>query len=160
MNADQTAKSRSRYWQLLVGLGLLWLFLAAALLVYQQLTPARVEITWETATEQNTAGFRLYRSQNEDGEFTLLNEDTIVESRGGPVSGATYVYTDYAVEAGETYFYVLEEIESNGAQRRYEDDLFEYQVPGRSQWIWVLIIVCGVVGAEMLYAGIKEARKK
>lgn len=160
MSPNEIGKNQGRYRQLLVGLGLLWLLLAAALLVYQQRTPARVEITWETATEQNTAGFRLYRRPNENGEFMLVNEDAIIESRGGPVSGAIYVYTDYAVEAGKTYFYLLEEIESNGSQRRYEDDLFEYQVPGTSQWIMILIVVCCVVGAVMLYVGLKEARKK
>lgn len=160
MNSNDGTRNRGRTWQLLIAVGVLWLLLAAALLIHKQRTPPEVEITWETATEQGTIGFSLYRSPTETGEFTLVNEDGIIESRGGPVSGANYVYTDNDVEAGKTYFYVLEEIEADGSRQRYEDDLIESQVPGAGEWMIILIAVCTVMGIAMLFSGLKEGMQK
>ena len=141
---------------LLVALGTLWLLLAAALLGYELLSPPQVEITWETATEQNTAGFNLYRSQAADGEFILVNEDAFIASEGDAVSGASYAYTDSAVSAGATYYYVLEEIETDGSLIRFEEDLFEYTVPGTTWWVLGLAIVSAVVGLAMITVGRRE----
>lgn len=160
MASDAENQRDGRYWQLLVTLGVLWLLLAAALVVYRQVVPASVDITWETATEEGTAGFSLYRSQERNGEYELVNEDNIISSRGSPVSGATYSFTDRDVEAGGTYFYMLEEIENDGSRRRFEDDLFEYRVPHLGTWFNILILFCVLMGAAMLSSGTKEARKK
>ena len=62
--------------------------LAVVLLIYQLVDPANVEITWETATENRTAGFNIYRSSKPEGEFILINEGEFIDSRGGPISGA------------------------------------------------------------------------
>ena len=159
MDTDPAAKAGNRSWQLLLAIGILWLLLGAALLIYWQRTPASVEITWETATEQDTVGFSLYRSQEREGEYTPINEDDFIESRGTAVSGAKYSYVDEDVNAGDTYFYVLEEIEADGSRRRYEDDIFEYQVPRAGDWIIWLVILCAVMGAAMIYAGIREGKK-
>lgn len=140
----------------MIAIGLLWLLLAAALLVYRELTPPRVEITWETATEQGTAGFNLYRSPTRDGDYTLINEGEFIESRGGPVSGASYTYVDEDVTADNVFFYVLEEIETDGSRLRYEDDIFEYEVPARPAWLLILAGVCGLLGAAILFVGLKE----
>jgi hypothetical protein len=158
VDTDPVAKAGSRSWQLLVAIGILWLLLGAALLAYWQRTPASVEITWETATEQGTVGFSLYRSQEREGEYTPINEDEFIESSGSPVSGAKYSYIDEDVNAGETYFYVLEEIEADGSRRRYEDDIFEYQVPGAGDWIILLVLLCAIMGSAMIYAGIREVK--
>ena len=156
MTASSDEQSRSGYRPLLVALGIVWLILAAALPVYWRQVGCRVEVTWETATEQGTAGFRLYRSEEENGVFVAVEEDHFVESRGGSMSGATYSYIDDQVEDGKTYYYLLEEIESDGSRHRYEGDLLEYQTGGNSWWRVVLIALCGVMGAGMLYAGLKK----
>jgi len=160
VDTDPAAKAGNRSWQLLLAIGILWLLLGASLLIYWQRTPASVEITWETATEQDTVGFSLYRSQEREGEYTPINEDDFIESRGTAVSGAKYSYVDEDVNAGDTYFYVLEEIESDGGRRRYEDDIFEYQVPRAADWIIWLVILCVIMGAAMIYAGIREGKKQ
>ncbi len=144
----------------MIVLGAAWLLLGAALIAYVLWMAPRVEITWETATEQGTAGFTLYRSQAEDGEFTLVNEDGMIASRGGPVEGAAYTYVDENVAAGETYYYVLEEIETDGSRRQYKDDVFEYEVPGTSIWIVLLIVLSCIMGALMVAAGLKESKNK
>jgi hypothetical protein len=145
---------------LLILIGILWLLLAAALFIYQIAVPPRVEITWETATEQNTVGFNLYRSTMPDGKYTLVNEGQFIASQGSPVSGAAYVYTDDDVSSAQTYYYVLEEIEADGSSIRYEDDLFEYQVPGLTWWLILLTIAAAVIGIGMVYAGLQERKKQ
>jgi hypothetical protein len=158
VDANHELQPRSRSWQLLLAIGVLWILLAGALLIYWQRTSARVEITWETATEQGTVGFSLYRSLERDGDYVPINEDDFIESRGSAVSGAKYSYVDEDVDAGNTYFYVLEEIESDGSRRRYEDDIFEYQVPRAGDWIIWLIVICTIMGVAMIYAGIIEGK--
>jgi hypothetical protein len=140
---------------LVKALGLLWFIAAAALWIYWEQTGPRVEVTWETATEQGTAGFRLYRREGENGEFAAVSADHFVQSLGGPTSGAQYHYSDNQVEAGKTYFYLLEEIEADGSRHRYTDDLLEYQVQDTT-WLRVaLIVLCCLVGAGMLLAGLR-----
>jgi hypothetical protein len=139
-------------------MGALWLVLAAALLFYQLSNPAKVEIKWETATEQETAGFFLYRSKTPDGEFEPINADKIIDSKGNPVSGASYTYIDANVIPGETYYYILEEVEYNLSRNRYEKDMFAYTVP-RVSW-WVVILTAGsiIIGLALLITGLKEDR--
>ncbi|MCA9950897.1 MAG: hypothetical protein KDE48_14700 [Anaerolineales bacterium] len=144
--------------KLLMVLGVLWLLLAAALLFYQVAAPPQVEITWETATEQDTVGFYLYRSSDPEGEFTLINSDKMISSLGSPVSGANYTYFDDEVTAGQTYYYVLEEVEFDATRNRYEDDMFAYEVPKMSWWVVVLTAASVIIGLALLIAGLKEDR--
>ena len=155
---DPKANQRSRYGNLLKSAGIFWLLLAAALLVYQAGDPATVEITWETATEQQTAGFNLYKSSQPDRGFTRINGGQLIASQGGPLSGASYSFIDNEVEGGKIYFYVLEEVEFDGSQNRYEDELFAYTVPAVSWWMVALTICCGVIGLVMLISGLREKK--
>lgn len=148
-------KSRSSYRLWVSALGLLWFIAAAVLWINWERAGPRVDVTWETATEQGTAGFRLYRREGENGEFALVSVDHFVQSLGGPTSGAQYRYRDEQVEAGKTYFYLLEEIEADGSRHRYMDDLLEYQVQD-TNWLRVaLIVLCCFAGVGMLFAGLR-----
>lgn len=81
-------------------------------------TPARVEITWKTASEVDAAGFRLYRSENSEGPFVLISSNLIL-AEGDPLVGADYRYEDTNVTWGKRYYYQLEEISLSGAADRY-----------------------------------------
>jgi hypothetical protein len=142
--------------KLLILVGVLWLLLAATLLVYQLVIPSKVEITWETATEQQTAGFNLYRGNNPDGEFVLINENKMIASQGSPVSGARYTYIDDNVDAGEKYFYILEEVEFDSTKNRYEEEIFEYDVPEVTWWAVILTAASAIIGLIILMTGLKE----
>jgi hypothetical protein len=65
---------------------------------------------------------------------------------------------DTKVTAGETYYYLLEEIELDASSNRYEEDMFTYAVP-RVVW-WALILTAGslLVGLALLAAGFRESR--
>ncbi|MDX1413608.1 MAG: hypothetical protein R3293_05410 [Candidatus Promineifilaceae bacterium] len=149
---------RKRFGKLLILVGILWLLLAGALLVYQLIIPSKVEITWQTATEQQTAGFNIYRSTSPDGEFVLINIDKMIDSEGSPISGANYRYIDDGVEAGESYYYVLEEIEYDSTSNRYKEDMFMYSVPDVSWWAVILTAGSAIIGMVILMAGLREER--
>lgn len=152
--AEQQQRQSSKVF---ISLGALWLLLAAIHLVYQLSNPT-VEVRWETATEVNTAGFNLYRSDEPDGEFVQINVGGLIASEGEAVSGASYTFVDDTVEVGKTYYYVLEEVEFNAATRRYEDDIFAYEVPYVTWWTAVLTAVSILVGLALVVTGLKEER--
>lgn len=156
--ADISLNQQTSSSKLLIVLGGLWFILAAGLLFYQLNSPAQVEITWETATEQETAGFFLYRSTDPEGEFVAVNAENMVNSQGSPVSGASYTYVDKDVTAGETYYYVLEEVEYDATRNRYTDDMFAYEVPRMTWWAVVLTAVSVIIGLALLIMGLKEER--
>ncbi|NOY58071.1 MAG: T9SS type A sorting domain-containing protein [Calditrichaeota bacterium] len=72
-------------------------------------------ISWATSTEIGNAGFNLYRSQEESGEYTKINEN-LIPARGNATSGAEYSFSDYPDQAA-TYFYKLEDISLTGESR-------------------------------------------
>ncbi len=145
---------------LLIVAGILWLLLAFALVIYQFANPAKVEITWETATELRTAGFNLYRSADQTGDYILINEGRLIDSQGGPASGAHYSYIDEGVQAGRTYYYILEEVELDASLNRYDDEVFEYSVPTTIWWITILTIGSTVIGIVLLISGLKEEKRR
>lgn len=71
---------------------------------------------WQTATELDTAGFRILRASDSGGPFQELSEIGFVEARGGPVSGDTYEVLDATVDTGQTYWYRLVEVEQNSSE--------------------------------------------
>ncbi|MFQ5398403.1 MAG: hypothetical protein ACE5E7_02270 [Anaerolineae bacterium] len=156
---DQEIELRQhRSSRLLMFLGALWLVLAAALLYYQLSSPVTIKVEWETATELNTAGFQLYRSNSPDGELTLLNKDGLIPGKGNSTSGARYTFVDKNVEAGKTYYYVLEEVEYDSTTNRYDDEQFAYSVPPVSWWVILLTAVSVVLGLALLVTGLREGK--
>jgi len=143
--------------RLLIALGGLWLIIAAAYLVYQLANPT-VEVRWETATEIQTAGFNLFRGTNPDDISSIVNQDGLIASHGEAVSGATYTYIDNSVEVGQTYYYMLEEIEYDGGTNRYDADMFTYKVPYVTLFTAVITAASLIVGLALIVTGLKEDR--
>jgi hypothetical protein len=78
----------------------------------------RVEIGWVTASEIDTDGFYVRRREGQEGSYTRINP-LLIPSRGGPVVGATYHYTDEAVTNSTIYYYQLEEVDIYGHSTLY-----------------------------------------
>ncbi len=74
----------------------------------------KIRLAWETATEEGTAAFNLYRAL-EPGSNDQQLLDTFPRS-GGVVSGAEYYYDDSDVTPGVRYYYTLEEVTDTGGQ--------------------------------------------
>lgn len=79
----------------------------------------RVVIQWQTASEVNTAGFNVYRSESPAGPYAKLNERLIPPS-ANPLSGGTYRYEDVTATPGQTFYYQLEDVELNGVATRHD----------------------------------------
>jgi len=75
-----------------------------------------VMLTWTTAEEIDTAGFYLWRSEGEGGEFEKVTYD-LIPAHGGPFFGVDYSYLDEGLAVGKTYYYQLEAIDLYGASQ-------------------------------------------
>jgi CSLREA domain-containing protein len=74
-----------------------------------------VLVTWETVSELENAGFNLYGTATADRP-TAADLLAFVPSLGpGSTQGFAYSHQDYAVTAGQTYWYWLEDVDLNGA---------------------------------------------
>jgi hypothetical protein len=70
-------------------------------------------VAWETASEIDNAGFDLWRSEEERGDYHKINP-ALIPAKGGPAFGAAYQFTDDTVKRGETYFFKLEDVDTHG----------------------------------------------
>lgn len=68
-----------------------------------------VELTWNTAREEGTAGFYVLRSRHKEGPFEPLNSTLL-----HPQSGGEYRYVDEDVEAGDRFYYRIRELDIYG----------------------------------------------
>lgn len=84
----------------------------------------KVIIKWETSTEKNTIGFNILKSNEKDREFTQINEK-LIECN----SKRIYYYTDIDVEAGRTYYYILESVDMNGETNLYRTVSITLKIP-------------------------------
>ena len=73
-----------------------------------------VLLTWETATEFDNLGFRLYRAGTLDGQRTRLNQRLIPSQSPGSAVGAAYTFLDETAAPGNTYYYWLEDVDVYG----------------------------------------------
>ncbi|MGB0386450.1 MAG: M12 family metallo-peptidase [Ardenticatenaceae bacterium] len=75
-----------------------------------------VEVSWETSSELDYAGFNLYRGTTDSqfSESLLLNNQLIQAQAPDKTQGFTYEWIDYDVEEGLDHLYWLEEINTNG----------------------------------------------
>lgn len=80
-----------------------------------------VHLYWETSTEQNNAGFYVLKSRNQAGPFTKGSE--LIP----PNPDRKYVLQDSEVEAGQTYYYRLEDVQIDG--RTTQHDIIQVMVP-------------------------------
>ena len=77
-----------------------------------------IDIFWETATEVDTVGFQLWRSESKNGVYELVpysytRSKSVTETRG-----AAYAFLDCSVALDGTtdYYYKLEEIDTDNAK--------------------------------------------
>lgn len=73
-----------------------------------------VVLSWSTATEQDNFGFNVYRSDTEAGEYAKIN-DQLIPGHGTSAQPHDYSFGDYGVERGQTYYYKVEDVASDGS---------------------------------------------
>jgi hypothetical protein len=73
----------------------------------------KVVLQWSTESENDNAGFNIYRATVEDGEYLKIN-GSLISAQGSPTQGASYAFVDREVKNRKTYYYKLEDIDLNG----------------------------------------------
>jgi hypothetical protein len=73
----------------------------------------KVILQWSTESEIDNAGFNLYRSESENGEYIKINT-SIIPAKGSSTQGASYEFVDSNVQNRKTYCYKLEDIDLKG----------------------------------------------
>jgi hypothetical protein len=73
-----------------------------------------IVVRWSTVTEQDNFGFNVLRAGLASGPFETIS-DQIILGAGTTAVPQTYLFSDEAVFAGETYFYMVRDISSSGA---------------------------------------------
>jgi hypothetical protein len=61
----------------------------------------KVILHWSTETETDNAGFNLYRSESENGNYTKINP-ALIPAQGSSTQGAQYEFTDSDVKNRKT----------------------------------------------------------
>ena len=69
----------------------------------------QVILKWKTETEVDNAGFNVWRADN----FVKINH-SLIPALGSTVEGSDYDFVDQWVLNGKRYFYLLEDIDTNG----------------------------------------------
>jgi len=81
-------------------------------------TGASVVVEWSTASELDTVGFNIYRSETSSDPGTLVNIGLISASEDTQ-TGGDYKFTDDDVISGRVYYYYLEDVSANGITNRH-----------------------------------------
>ena len=126
---------------------------------------AAVEVTWETVSELDNASFNVYRADSADGAKTLVA--TVSSQAPGSAQGASYRIVDAGVQAGQTYWYWLEDVDLSGAATLHGPVSVALQAPAAVtlssvdvgpaaapalSWLWILLAVAGVLATSRLVA--------
>ena len=75
-------------------------------------------INWKTASEQDNFGYDIYRSDSEDGEFEIINEDTL-QGAGTTIDESKYSFHDDTIDPCKVYYYYVESIATNGTREAF-----------------------------------------
>ena len=141
--------------KVLIYLGLAWFLFGGFMIVFSLSQPTTITITWQTESEQDTAGFNIYRSEQADGEFIAINPQ-LIPSKGSPTLGAEYTYIDDTVTPRTTYYYQLEDVEFDNTRERHT--IFS----GRAEqlaWTHVLLSATSLVlSLALIITAIKEQK--
>ena len=110
------------------------------------------QIQWSTASEVDTAGFNIYRSESPDGPWVKINDELIPPS-DDPLSGGEYTFTDPDAAPGKTYYYQLEEVEYSGKSTRFPP-VKQQARSGIPAWPWWVAGAVVAVAAGWLLGGL------
>lgn len=65
-----------------------------------------VQLTWQSSSSPNVAGYNVYRANSPNGTFAKLNSTLV----------ATTAYSDQTVQSGQTYLYEVTTVGSDGVE--------------------------------------------
>ncbi len=138
-------------------MGVLWIVLAGAIAFSQLASTPTIEINWKTASEFDTAGFNIYRSEEPDQGYHQINE-RLIHGAADTTSGAEYSFVDQDVQRGTTYYYRLEDVEYDNTTTLHE--VVTGQTGNIETWAIALIGICLVIGLLFLIHAFRSKPSK
>ncbi len=96
---------------------------------------AAIVIEWSTESELDIAGYNLLRGVAPEGPFTRINPQVIPPSEDS-LTGGDYAYEDTDLQAGVTYYYLLEDIEVSGGVNQHGPVA---QTARSNSWMYLLL---------------------
>jgi hypothetical protein len=75
----------------------------------------RVDVRWQTASEINVIGFKVWRAPKLNGTYVQVNDGLISANQPGSLTGGTYIFKDKGLRPGKRYFYKLELVGPDGS---------------------------------------------
>jgi len=143
------------------GLRALWvvmLLCAAGLGVYAYFASSKavVLVEWSTASELDTAGYNIFRSESPESGFVKLNQQ-IIPGSADPWVGSDYSFSDKNTVPGVTYYYLLEDVGLDGATNRHGPVEITATAGGRLET--VLAIALFVVACGGLWVSARRGRE-
>jgi hypothetical protein len=88
----------------------------------------KIMLRWKTETEKDNAGFNIWRADN----FVKVNK-ALIPASGSSTAGSEYDFVDQWVLNGKRYFYLLEDIDTNGIST------FHGPVKAVPRWIYEVV---------------------
>ena len=76
--------------------------------------PDGVKLAWDTVSEQDNAGFSLYRAGSSAGPWAPLDDTLIPAATPGSSEGHSYAWTDTTAQPDTRYFYRLDAMDRFG----------------------------------------------
>jgi hypothetical protein len=70
--------------------------------------PQGIQLSWQSAQENDLIGFNLYRAESQDGPQVQINTDLIPAINPGELRGNAYHYLDATTKVGKVYYYWVE----------------------------------------------------
>ncbi|MCP3893301.1 MAG: hypothetical protein GY706_01525, partial [Bacteroides sp.] len=87
-----------------------------------------VRLEWRTLVEVKNTGFNLWRAmKNEAGEFINLTKlnGSLIPAKGDTQKSASYTFEDNNAAPSITYYYTIEDVDTQGEKERHDDMMVE-----------------------------------
>ena len=120
------------------------------------ISQAQVVVEWSTASELDTVGFNIYRSETPNGPGVIVNKEIIPPAEDA-LTGGNYRYIDSNVVPGRVYYYFLEDISANGSTNTNGPVVVKAQTSVKMAWI--LIVMLAVAAAACILI-LRRPRRK
>lgn len=73
-----------------------------------------IDLRWQTNAERTHLGFNVYRADMYSAKYVQVNKSLIRNLKNSGSNSASYRFIDQDVENNKTYFYYIEDVETNG----------------------------------------------